>query len=165
MKLAPPEEGGCILWTASLKGPGYGQLTLTEGSVRKNLSAHRLAWEFAYGPIPEGLEVCHTCDVRRCCNPAHLFLGTRQENEADKLRKGRVRRGKDNGQAKLTETDVVYIRQLHALGAASYETLAAMFNVTHGNVALIIKGKTWKHVEEKNEESNGSPTDGQRAAG
>jgi hypothetical protein len=51
--------------------------------------AHRRAWEEAFGPIPDGMLVLHTCDVRNCVNPEHLFLGTNKENTQDMVTKGR----------------------------------------------------------------------------
>lgn len=51
--------------------------------------AHRLAWVQAYGPIPDGLSVLHTCDTRACVNPEHLFLGTHKDNTLDMVAKGR----------------------------------------------------------------------------
>ena len=59
----------------------------------KRIGAHRLAWMLTNGPIPPGMEVCHSCDNGPCCNPAHLFLGTHAENMGDCKAKGRSRNG------------------------------------------------------------------------
>ncbi len=74
---------GCWLWAGAVDDMGRGAFN---GKTRK---AHRAAWEFSHGSIPAGLCVCHRCDVPLCCNPAHLFLGTHQENMDDMGRKGR----------------------------------------------------------------------------
>lgn len=77
----------CWLWTGHinhLRG-GYGQFTF-RGTQQK---AHRVAWSSVNGPIPSGMCICHRCDVPACCNPAHLFIGTHDDNRADMLAKGR----------------------------------------------------------------------------
>ena len=78
---------GCWLWTGATASYGYGKMMLDGETVR----AHRAAYLLLVGPIPDGLYVLHRCDVRRCVNPAHLFLGTPSDNTKDMLAKGRGR--------------------------------------------------------------------------
>jgi hypothetical protein len=75
----------CWLWTGRLQPSGYALITVKQ----KGRSVHRLAWEVANGPIPDGLFVLHRCDVRHCLNPAHLFLGTHGDNMRDMFAKRR----------------------------------------------------------------------------
>ena len=78
-------DNGCHVWTNGRNSKGYGTMKVNGKSV----SAHRLAWEFANGTIPDGLCVLHKCDNPPCCNPDHLFLGTRKDNNDDRDAKGR----------------------------------------------------------------------------
>lgn len=69
---------------------GYGQASRLPGPGQNPRYAHRAAWELAHGrPVPDGMDVCHSCDVRHCVNPAHLFIGTAKDNIQDSIRKGR----------------------------------------------------------------------------
>ncbi len=83
------KTGTCWIWRRSTNKKGYGQITIEPG---RTMLAHRLAWELARGPIPDGLSVCHHCDNPPCCRPDHLFLGTRADNNRDMEQKGRARK-------------------------------------------------------------------------
>lgn len=86
-------ESGCWLWTANRQKNGYGLFSMN-GTPR---GAHRIAYELYVGPIPDGLYVCHACDVKRCVRPDHLWLGTQADNLADMVRKGRSATGDKHG--------------------------------------------------------------------
>lgn len=134
----------CVLWLGA-KRNGYGSLMIgsREDGTRKTARAHRVAYELYCGPIPAGHEVCHKCDVPACINPKHLFLGTRQDNVADRQAKGRGRFhvGSAVWNAKLTEAAVQEIRSSRESNAA----LATRFGVS---VAAIkdAKARRWEHV-------------------
>jgi hypothetical protein len=86
--MAINKTSGCWEWVGS-KRNGYGRIIIgsrTDGT-RKSMSAHRVSYELKYGEIPEGMEVCHKCDNPCCVNPDHLFLGTRQDNIDDRVRR------------------------------------------------------------------------------
>lgn len=92
-KFIPEPNSGCFLWTGGVHATrGYGVFR-PEPSGKKKELAHRVAWERANGPIPQGMHICHHCDMPVCVNPLHLFLGTNADNHADKMRKGRQAKG------------------------------------------------------------------------
>ena len=90
----------CWLWQAGCDRDGYGKCRVHGFTERR---AHRIAYMLAHGPIPDDLWVLHTCDTPRCCNPAHLFLGTVADNNADMIAKGRDARGERSGARKHPE--------------------------------------------------------------
>lgn len=80
----PIPESGCLIWMGAIRG-NYGVLKI----AKSRRYVHRLSYEQAYGRIPDGLMVCHHCDVPLCINPNHLFAGTNSDNQMDASRKGR----------------------------------------------------------------------------
>jgi hypothetical protein len=81
-------SGECLEWTLARKENGYGSFRISRSLGC--MHAHKAAWIIANGAVPHGLYVCHTCDNRVCCNPAHLWLGTAKQNQQDMAAKGRV---------------------------------------------------------------------------
>ena len=81
-------ESGCWEWTAALNETGYGVVSY-KGGMRR---VHRLVYTLCIAPIPAGLYVLHNCDNMGCCNPAHMRLGTQQDNMADRWTRTGFRR-------------------------------------------------------------------------
>lgn len=143
-KVAPADPvTGCRVWTAKCFKSGYGKFRVGA----KSRHASRVAWELTHGPITNGLHVLHRCDNRPCCAPAHLFLGTHQDNVDDMCRKGRQTRssGALDGNAELTELEVIEIRSAHARGVG-YRQLAKQYGVGKTTVRHIIKRDSWRHI-------------------
>jgi hypothetical protein len=122
--------GDCWIWTGVRDGYGYGRIWrgdfVLDGGTTKEVRAHRVAWSLVNGAVPAGLDVCHRCDNPPCCNPAHLFLGTRSENMLDAGVKSRFAHSTPQWKrAKALE--------LHDLGLPQRE-IARALGTTQGSV-------------------------------
>ena len=135
---------GCWEWTRSRNELGYGHAW----DGRFVVLAHRFSFEYFRGIVPDGLCVLHDCDNPPCCNPCHLFLGTRADNNADKMAKGRHRaaRSSRNGNAKLSEEDVAEIIRLVSEEGTSRSEVARRKGVSNQLVSRIVAGGCWRHV-------------------
>lgn len=153
-------DTGCWEWRGATNSNGYGILSPEKRGHRagaKMSRAHRVSWELAHGPIPDGMCVLHHCDNPPCVNPAHLFLGTPADNAADRAAKGRNGRpaGSGNGNAKLTDADVLAIRVRHRAGLQgrggpnSTGSLAREYGVGRTTVKRIIRRERWTHLVER----------------
>lgn len=133
---------GCWLWVGARGGNGYGVFAVGGDLVK----AHRFAYLLERGPIRAGLRVLHRCDVRRCVNPDHLFLGTQSDNLRDMVAKGRhrpnPRRGERHHGARLTTADVIAIRA----STDSRKVLRERYGVSKGAIAAILARRIWAHV-------------------
>jgi len=132
------DASGCFLWQRSRIKGGYGNIRVGNG----NQYAHRLSYILFRSPIPDGLYVLHSCDVRRCINPSHLFLGTHADNMSDAVSKLRHRHGESSHFAKLEESDVLSITERFGSGD-SIKELALSFGVVEESIRNILLGKTW----------------------
>ena len=139
----PDLNGGCRLWTAATSSTGYGATSKKTANGTVMAKAHRLAYELAYGPIPDNQLVCHSCDVRLCIEPTHLFLGTHGDNSADMVRKGRSCAGDRHYAAKITMNQAEEIRTICSARTITQRAIAAHYGISRQAVGLIVNGKTW----------------------
>ena len=160
------DQNGCWLWNSSMCGSGYGLVAhptfgfFSNGSLRR-VRTHRASYAAFKGPIPAGLLVCHKCDVRKCVNPDHLFLGTDADNHSDMVQKGRnrtisgddhyfrkhkpvhlIRKGEAHNMVKLTESQALEILNSPETGIS----LARKFGISNANVSRIRQRKIWRHL-------------------
>lgn len=139
-----PDE--CWPWLGNCSDKGYGRFKLVG---RTNVRATRVAYTIASGIDPGDDLVCHTCDNPPCCNPKHLWAGTNADNMADMAAKGRSNtppaKRAENGNAKLTEYDVIQIKLL-ILDGLTNRTIGNFFGVSHHAISCIRRGKSWGAV-------------------
>lgn len=143
------KTNSCWIWTGCLNDSGYGITgigKINPNGHQMNRRAHRVSWELVNGPIPEGFQVLHRCDIRNCVRPRHLFLGKDLDNRRDCIAKGRFPRGSTNGQSKLNELKVIQILRLVRTGKYTQEEIARKFGVHRMQISRIIRRATWKHV-------------------
>lgn len=134
-----PDE--CWLWTASLRPNGYGQFTWHYPNV---VYTHRFSYELHTGIDPKSSMVCHSCDVRACVNPNHLWLGTQADNLADASRKGRLRRGEQHSKL-FREKDILEMRRLYDEGMMQ-SVIADQFKASRQTINDIVRRKSWRHL-------------------
>lgn len=131
----------CWEWWGYVRPNGYGRMTVN----KKQVYPHRHMYEAFHGPIPDGFDVCHKCDNRKCINPNHLFLGSRLDNMQDAMIKGRLQRGEDRHNSVLTERMVKEARARHENGEM-IKDIAKFFGVCKTTMGNAIKKRTWRHV-------------------
>ncbi len=132
----------CWEWLGTIENRGYGVFRI-ENRVYKS---HRLAFFLYNGHIQDDLFICHQCDNRPCVNPHHLQQGTAQDNNTDKILKGRAVYvlGENHPNHKLTEEQALIIKS--TTGRINAADIAEIFGVSKGLAHHIRKGRAWKHL-------------------
>lgn len=147
--LVTKTKSGCWLWNGSLNHNGYGTFSI----VGKTVRAHRVSMVLSGSEIPDGMCVCHHCDVRNCVNPSHLFLGSQKDNARDAIEKGRHPLenllihsvGEDHWSSKLTAEKVLEMRSLHSKGFG-FNSLGKKFGVSKFAAKKAVLKRTWAHI-------------------
>ena len=129
----------CWNWTGRLNQYGYGLTGIKGGSTL----AHRSLWELLRESIPDGMCLLHSCDNRKCVNPAHLHVGTQAENMAEASARKRFpsRKGELNIRAKLTLDQVNEIRADRSMSNVS---LGKKYGVSDVQIGNIKRGMSWE---------------------
>jgi hypothetical protein len=141
---------------------GYGNWTWTCADRKKRtFQTHRIAYLLTHGTVSDDKQVCHACDNRPCCNPAHLSEGTRKENMEQMVARNRAARGLQNGRhthpdhtargerhgrTHLTAEQVREIRQQYASGTCTQRSLALRYRVNDTTIGSIVRWEVWRHV-------------------
>lgn len=137
------KKGSCLIWTGAKDKGGYGIIWYKGG--QKNV--HRVAYEELKEPIPKGLHIRHSCDVRLCWNIDHLSVGTNADNVSDRVSRDRTPKGSQHVHSKLTEKQVKEIKKKHATGKYSQRALGREYGVSHTTIQDVLNNKQWKHVK------------------
>lgn len=135
-------EGGCWEWTRGYASHGYGIFTWDYHPKRKQISAHVASYLLHHGELPDGHEVRHTCDNRKCVNPDHLISGNRAANVRDMLERGGYR-GWGN-KTKLSFEKAREIRDLYDSGLFTQREIASMYGVSQPVIGKITRNLMWK---------------------
>lgn len=135
------DKSGCWIWTDFLNSYGRGVMCI-DG---KTEHASRISYRLFNGDFDKNLWVLHKCDNPSCVNPDHLFLGTPKDNSEDMVKKGRSAKGMRVGNSKLSDIDVIMIREAFSAGVPRME-LIKRYNVSYTVITKVIYNETWKHV-------------------
>jgi hypothetical protein len=132
----------CLLWPFAVDRDGYGRIKVKQFESR----SHRVIFALKFGRWPDPCAL-HSCDTPGCCNLRHIREGTNQENQQDKVDRGRSLKGEQQHDAKLTDNIVRKARQEYQPYKMSYRHLAMRYGVSAVAMKWAITGKTWRHVE------------------
>lgn len=134
--VTPKSEIECWEWTGPRDERGRGYMSEKRPGRPKTLRAHRFSYEFYIGPIPDGFVVRHRCDNPKCCNPAHLCVGTQRDNIDDRVSRGRTRTS--HALQKLTDASIAEIRRLSSEGMKQRD-IAKVIGVCQRTVNKVVR--------------------------
>lgn len=136
----------CWLWKAARdKIKGYGLFWFQEIAETK---AHRASWFLANGTLPDDMCVLHSCDNPPCVNPAHLHLGTNEDNVREKVERGRTAKGakgETNKTAKLKDEQVKEIL-IALLRGETPLSIATRYGISRRSVYAYRLGDSYGHI-------------------
>ena len=144
LKVVKAEGDQCWDWLGALQRDGYAHFT---ARGRKTISAHRYAYEQLVGPIPEGMDLLHSCDNRKCVNPSHTRPGTHLDNMIEMGLRRRRAVGEMCPRRKLSEAQAREILALKGNGPA--RKFAPQYGVGQGAIQAIWRGDAWAHLQER----------------
>lgn len=154
------QKDGCWIYRGARHR--YGQILTDEGTVT---TAHRFSYTLHVGTVPAGMFVCHKCDVKGCCNPDHLYAGTHEDNNQDKLDRNRrtgpigkriqTHKRYRHGRYMITAQRAELLAEYRA-GKFTQQQLAKRYNVCQATVSAIVLGRTntGDKVRKKRDNSN-----------
>lgn len=138
-KTIQSDTSDCIVWIGAVKNNGYGNFYL----CGKWINAHKAAWLFKNGEIPNGLMIRHICDNRLCVNTNHMVLGTHQDNMNDMVQRGRSAQKSNHFNAHFTNSQVLKMRELFDLNQKTIPDLVKMYKSKYSTVYQIVKRLRW----------------------
>lgn len=136
------ERRRCWIWRGASDGLGYGQFRMNGKTIR----APRVAFFLRNGHWPNN--ALHRCDNPPCCNPDHIWDGTRFDNMRDMVRKGRNGNaiGEQHGRSVLTELKVIGIRQDYKSGLCSMVELSRKYKCSQSTIQRVVARTNWRHI-------------------
>lgn len=138
-----PED--CWLWSGDSginSKRRYGNFSVG----RKTYLAHRVSFFLSGQECLDSDVICHSCDVTRCVNPAHLFAGTQLVNRQNCAEKHRTAIAEGHGNARLSNLKVLEILDLHKENGYNRQELSKIFNIPPGTIGHILDGSNWSSV-------------------